>query len=295
LVACFFLKGDKVAKTVRRPAVAGSFYEGTEGALRRQIEDCYTHSLGPGRVPSLSSKKEGNILGLISPHAGYVYSGPVAAWGFYQVIEEEVPEVVVILGPNHRGFGAPVAIMPKGEWETPLGKVKIDEELAGKIITTLPLIEPDEAAHRMEHSLEVQLPFLQYGYGENLKIIPICMMRQDLRTSRRVGEALANTLEGKNGLIIASTDLTHYQPGELAEKQDKRALEAILSRSPEKLSEVVSRYGISMCGPGPVMAMLTATSFLGARKSRLLKYATSGDITGDYSAVVGYASVCIER
>ncbi|MEA3485242.1 MAG: AmmeMemoRadiSam system protein B, partial [Candidatus Aerophobetes bacterium] len=114
-----------MAKIVRRPTVAGSFYEGTEEGLRRQIEGCYTHPLGPGKLPRLSLKKEGNILGLISPHAGYMYSGPVAVWGFYEAVQEEIPEVVVVLGPNHRGFGAPVAVMPRGEWETPLGKVEI--------------------------------------------------------------------------------------------------------------------------------------------------------------------------
>jgi len=284
-----------MAKIIRRPAVAGSFYEGTEEGLRRQIENCYTHPLGPGKLPGLSSKKEGNILGLVSPHAGYMYSGPVAARGFYEVIGEEIPEVVVILGPNHRGFGAPVAIMEEGEWETPLGKTEIDEELARKITAAASIIQPDEAAHQMEHSLEVQLPFLQYSYGENFKIIPICMMQQDKRTSQEVGEALARVLEGENSLIIASTDLTHYQPKELAERQDKRVLEAILSRNSERLTEVILRYNVSMCGPGPVMVMLTATSLLGGTRARLLKYATSGDITGDYSAVVGYASLCIEK
>lgn len=284
-----------MAKIIRRPTVAGSFYEGTEGALKRQIEDCYTHPLGPAKVPNLSSKKEGSILGLISPHAGYMYSGPVAAWGFYEVVEEEVPEVVVILGPNHRGFGAPVAIMERGEWETPLGKSEIDEQLARKIRDACPLIESDESAHQTEHSLEVQLPFLQYAYGAKFKLIPICMVQQDQRTSEEVGKTLAKVLEGGNSLIIASTDLTHYQSKEVAERQDKRVLEAVSSRSPEKLAEVVFRHNISMCGPGPVMAMLTATSLLGARKARLLKHATSGDITGDYSSVVGYASVCVER
>ena len=284
-----------MVKIIRRPAVAGSFYEGTEKALKRQIESCYTHPLGPGKVPYLSSKREGNILGLVSPHAGYMYSGPVAAWGFYEVVQEEVPEVVVILGPNHHGYGAPVAIMEEGMWETPLGGIKIDEELAKKIRAACSLIEPDESAHKMEHSLEVQLPFLQYSYGESFKLIPICMMQQDQGVSQKVGEALAEVLKGKNSLIIASTDLTHYEPREFAERKDKKVLEAILSRDPQRLAKVVFKRNVSMCGPGPVMAMLTATSLLGGKKARLLKYATSGDITGDYNAVVGYSSVCIEK
>jgi len=282
-------------KMVRPPAVAGTFYEGTKKALLKQIEDCYTHPLGPGRLPTLSSKKEGKIMGLVSPHAGYLYSGPVAAWGFYQTVGQEIPEVVVILGPNHRGFGAGVAIAGKGWWQTPLGESQIEEELAEKITELSPFVREDEKAHQREHSLEVQVPFLQYSYGERFKIVPICMMQQDQSTSQKVGETLSEVLKGKNSLIIASTDFTHYQPKDIAKRQDKKALEAILSLSPKDLTRAVSRYRISMCGPGPVMAMLTATSLLGAKKATLLKYATSGDITGDYEAVVGYASVIVEK
>ncbi len=282
-------------KMVRHPAVAGTFYEGTKKALLKQIEDCYTHPLGPGKLPTISSRKEGKIIGLVSPHAGYLYSGPVAAWGFYQVIREEIPEVVVILGPNHRGFGAGVAIAGKGWWQTPLGKSPIEEELAEKIMELSPFIREDEKAHQREHSLEVQLPFLQYSYGERFKIVPICMMQQDQSTSQKVGKTLSEVLQGKNSLIIASTDFTHYQPQDIAERQDKKALEAILSLHSQDLTRAVSRYRISMCGPGPVMAVLTATSLLGAKKATLLKYATSGDTTGDYEAVVGYASVMVEK
>jgi len=284
-----------MAEIIREPAVVGTFYQGTKEALSQQIEGCYTHSLGPGKVPRLSSKKEGSILGLVSPHAGYAYSGPVAAWGFHEVIKREIPEVVVILGPNHRGFGASIAISGKGRWKTPLGESQIDEELARKIVGLSPLVRFDEKAHQREHSLEVQLPFLQYSYGESFRIVPICIMEQDQSTACKLGEVLSQALKGRNGLIIASTDFTHYQPKDIAERQDKKALTAILSLSPEDLNRAVSRYRISMCGPGPVMAMLTATSLLGAKTARLLKYATSGDITGDYQAVVGYASVVVEK
>lgn len=284
-----------MAEIIREPAVAGTFYQGTAENLSQQIEDCYVHPLGPGKVPQLSSKKEGNILGLVSPHAGYAYSGPVAAWGFYQVIRRQIPEVVVILGPNHRGFGAPVAISRRGKWETPLGKVQIDEELAKEIVALSPLVRFDEKAHQREHSLEVQLPFLQYSYGESFKIVSICIMQQDQSIASKLGEILSQVLRGKNGLIIASTDFTHYQPKDIAERQDKKALAAILSLSPENLNRAVSHYRISMCGPGPVMAMLTASSLLGAKTAKLLKYATSGNTSGDYQAVVGYASVVVER
>jgi len=282
-------------KNIRKPVVAGSFYEGTEETLKKQIEDCYLHRLGPGEVPKVSLKKEGKILGLVCPHAGYPYSGPVAAWGFHQIIKERTPDVVVIMGPNHYGFGAEVAITEKEEWETPLGISKVDDHLSREIVNICPFIHLDEKAHQREHSLEVQLPFLQYSYKESFKIIPICIMRQDYITSRRIGEALSRVLKDKNGLIIASSDFTHYQPQKIAERQDKIAIEAILSLNPEKLGEVVVKEKISMCGPGPIMAMLVATSLSGAKKARLLKYATSGEITGDYGAVVGYASLVIEK
>ncbi|MEA1964596.1 MAG: AmmeMemoRadiSam system protein B [Candidatus Aerophobetes bacterium] len=282
-------------EAIRKPVVAGSFYEGAEERLKKQIEDCYLHRLGPGEIPKVSSRKEGKTLGLICPHAGYLYSGPVATRGFHQIIREKTPDIVVIMGPNHYGSGAEVAITEKEEWGTPLGISKVDNDLSREIVNTCPFIQFDEKAHQREHSVEVQLPFLQYSYKENFKIIPICIMKQDYNTSRRIGETLSRVLKDKNSLIIASSDFTHYQPQEIAERQDKMAIEAILSLNPEKLEEVVLKEEISMCGPGPIMAMLVVTSLLGAKRARLLKYATSGEITGDYGAVVGYASLAIEK
>jgi len=284
-----------MGEMIRSPAVAGAFYEGTREALKRQIEECYTHQLGPGKVPVKSSRAKEKILGMVSPHAGYLYSGPVAAWGFCQLIEEELPESVVLLGPNHYGLGREVAVMPTGRWRTPLGEIEVDEDLAKEIADSSSLIQLDDTAHRKEHSLEVQLPFLQYGYGEAFKIVPICMMSQDLETAQEIGKILGETLEGRNVLIIASTDLTHYEPAARARSKDAKVIEAIRSMNPGRVHEVVSEFSVSMCGPGPVMAMLTAVSLLGAQKARLLKYASSGDITGDYAAVVGYASLVIEK
>ncbi len=284
-----------MGEMIRSPAVASVFYEGSKEALKTQIDECYTHQLGPGRLPVKSSKAKGKILGMISPHAGYLYSGPVAAWGFCQLIEEELPESVVLLGPNHYGLGSKVAVMPGGRWRTPLGEVEVDEDLAKEIADSSSLIQLDDTAHRREHSLEVQLPFLQHGYGEAFKIVPISIMSQDLESSQEIGKALAETLEGLNVLIIASTDLTHYEPAARAKTKDAKVIEAILSMNPGRVYEVVSEFSVSMCGSAPVMAMLTAASLLGAQQARLLKYASSGDITGDYAAVVGYASLVIEK
>lgn len=282
---------------LRKPAVAGTFYAGERDSLIRQIEECFTHPLGPGKIPQVAEKGEGKILGLISPHAGYMYSGPVAAWGFKRVIERERPETVIILGPNHRGFGSSVAIMSQGEWETPLGKVQIDNELADKLLKIAPsVIQDDIKAHQREHSLEVQIPFLQYGYNHQFKIVPICLADQSFNTSIILGKAISKLMKEEfSGLLIASTDLTHYQPHSVTKEEDKKILEAILSGSPGELNRLLSSHDFSMCGYGAVMAIMQVVCSQEGVRAKLLKYATSGDITGDYSAVVGYASLVFEK
>lgn len=276
---------------MRKPAVAGSFYEGSAAGLRRQIEDCFKHPLGPEALPGSARVVERHILGLVSPHAGYIYSGPVAANGFFQIAAEEKPQTVVILGPNHRGLGAAVAVGGQDAWQTPLGSVEIDVEVGQAIVSATRWARLDDLAHSMEHSIEVQVPFLQYIYENGFRIVPISMLRQDWEVSQELGRAVAAALKGKNAIIIASSDFSHYESQSMASKKDRLALEAILNLEPERLEETVISHSITMCGPGPVMSMLTACKALGSKKARLLRYATSGDITGDYSQVVGYASV----
>lgn len=276
---------------MRKPAVAGSFYDGSAAGLRRQIEDCFKHPLGPGALPGSARVVERRILGLVSPHAGYIYSGPVAANGFFQIAAEGKPQTVVILGPNHHGLGAAVAVGGQDEWQTPLGSVEIDVEVGQAIVSATRWARLDDLAHSMEHSIEVQVPFLQYIYENGFRIVPISMLRQDWEVSRELGRAVAAALKGKNAVIIASSDFSHYESQSMASKKDHLALEAILNLEPERLEETVISHSITMCGPGPVMSMLTACKALGAKKARLLRYATSGDITGDHSQVVGYASV----
>lgn len=280
---------------MRKPIVAGSFYTDSATGLRRQIEDCFKHALGPGAPPNASKVVERHILGLISPHAGYMYSGPVAACGFLQLATEEKPEVVVILGPNHRGIGAEVALSKEDRWQTPLGYLEIDIETGERITSAARWAQWDDIAHRWEHSIEVQLPFLQYIYQTGIRVVPIAMLRQDLESGQDLGEAIATALKGRNGIIIASSDFSHYESQSAASKKDNLALEAILSLDAKQLEDVVSSHNISMCGYGPVMSMLTACKKLGANKARLLRYASSGDITGDYSQVVGYASVEVTK
>jgi AmmeMemoRadiSam system protein B len=278
---------------MRKPVVAGAFYAGTESSLRRQIEDCFKHALGPGALPGPASKAEPRILGLVSPHAGYMYSGPVAAHGFYALASQGKPEAVVVLGPNHSGLGADVAVSQQDRWQTPLGEMELDHDLGQSIIAASPVAQWDDSAHSAEHSIEVQVPFLQFIYGGTVRLVAISMLRQDLGTSRELGQALAAALKGRDALIVASSDFSHYEPQSSASRKDHLALEAILDQSPERLEKTVRSQSISMCGPGPVMAMLTACKALGADQARLLCYATSGDITGDRSRVVGYASVAI--
>ncbi len=278
---------------MRKPTVAGSFYSGSAPGLRRQIEDCFQHTLGPGGLPSVPEVRKKHLLGLVSPHAGYIYSGAVAAHGFSKLASEGKPETIVILGPNHGGTGAAVALSKQDKWQTPLGLVEVDIETGEKIVSEAHWAQWDELAHSLEHSIEVQIPLLQYIYGTGFRIVPITMLHQNLEVSRDLGQAIATALRDKDGVVIASTDFTHYESQSAASQKDGLALEAILNLDPEQLARVVTRHHISMCGPGPVMTMLTACQQLGAKKARLLRYATSGDITGDYSEVVGYASVAV--
>lgn len=279
---------------MRRPAVAGTFYNGDRDSLLKQIEWCYKHPHGPGRIPEPQAG-ERRLVGLVSPHAGYMYSGPVAAHGFYFLSRDGKPNSIVIIGPNHSGIGSGVSIMTRGKWITPLGNVEIDGPLAEGIKKASGIIDVDETAHEYEHSLEVQLPFLQHVFNGDFKIVPICMMMQDEETSEEVGLAIAKAAKGKDVIIIASTDLTHYEPQKLAANKDKKAIERILSLDWKGLLKVVHEEDISMCGYGPVASMLRAAIDLGAKEAKLLKYATSGDTSGPMPQVVGYGSIAVLR
>jgi len=281
--------------SVRLPQQAGQFYAGSPETLRRQIEGCFLHRLGTGKLPQPVEKPISNLVALVSPHAGYTYSGPAASHGFYFAAASGRPDSVVILCPNHTGIGSGISIVTGGTWRTPLGDMDVDSELAQLIQASSQLIDVDESAHRYEHSVEVQLPFLQYIYGPRLRFVPICMMLQDLTSSRDVGEAVAKACKGRNVLIIASTDMSHYQPQRAAERNDRLAIDAVLRLDEVGLQKAVETYGISMCGYGPVSATLVASKALGASRGEHLCYHTSGDITGDRGQVVGYCSIALTR
>ncbi|MDI6708147.1 MAG: MEMO1 family protein [Candidatus Thermoplasmatota archaeon] len=274
---------------MRLPAVAGSFYASTEELLVKQIKGCYLYELGTGKLPKYNEKGLRKIKGAVVPHAGYMYSGATAAWVYAALAEDRFPATFIIIGPNHTGYGSGIAIT-KETFSTPLGEAEIDLELADALLNTI--IDNDFNAHRYEHSIEVQLPFLQF-IKRDFKFVPLCLGIQDYKTAKEVGSIIKKAIFElkKDVVVIASSDFTHYEERSEAERKDKLAIEKILNLDAKGLYEVVNRYSISMCGYGPVMAMLES---IDAKKATLLKYCTSGDIEKHMLEVVGYAGIVVE-
>ena len=265
---------------VREPAVAGKFYPGERDTLSKELELLF--------APYGAAKKS-QAIACVVPHAGYVYSGGVAAAVFSRV---ELPERIVVLGPRHYPRGANLAINSQGAWRTPLGLAQIDEELAASLMQEFPALQEDEVAHAREHSLEVELPFLQ-AISRDWKFVPIAIGTQDLQILSGLGLALAKTFAkiGEAVLIVASSDMNHYEPDAVTREKDFRAIDRILKFDARGLLETVKREGITMCGVGPAVLSLIAAKQLGATQAELIKYATSGDAFGDRDEVVGYAGL----
>jgi AmmeMemoRadiSam system protein B len=243
----------------------------------------------------LEEKGERKIISAVSPHAGYMFSGPVAAHLYFALAQDGIPNSIVVLGPNHYGVGTGLSVMDEGAWQTPLGDVEIDSDLARAICVNSGMMDVDASAHSHEHSIEVQLPFLQYVYGDRFKFVPISMMMQDLETSRNVGKAIAKSAGDHNILILASSDMSHYEPQKAAERKDGLAVNAILKLDEEELQNTVELENISMCGYGPVSSAIVAAKLLHGTSAKVTSYHTSGDITGDHTQVVGYLSAVISR
>jgi AmmeMemoRadiSam system protein B len=275
---------------IRKPAVSGMFYAGSARELEEQIEWCYRHELGPGAIPQVNNKGLREIVAIVVPHAGYYYSGPVAAYAYKELAEDGIFDTAVILGPNHTGYGDPVSLWAEGDWSTPLGEVEVNKKLAQRLLGDV--IKADETAHIHEHSIEVQLPWLQYLYGK-VRIVPIAMLAQDIETARVVGKSIGQA--GDNLIVIASSDLTHYEPHSLAMEKDSSVIEAIIALDEEELYERCEKLDCTMCGYGAVAAAIVASKEMKGKKASLLKYATSGDTSGDFSRVVGYGSIVIKR
>ena len=281
----------------RRPVVAGLFYEASKEGLLKQLAEAFTHPLGPGEEPPPPSSYSGRVVGIVAPHAGYTYSGHVAAHGYLELARGGKPESVVLIGPNHHAWGMPVAVSEADEWLTPLGSLEVDKELAKAIVEASDLIVFDEEAHRYEHSIEVQLPFLQYVFGEGVRIVPISMYLQNLEVSRRLGDAIARAFKELDvkAYVVASSDFTHYEEARKAREKDEAAIERILVLDDRGLYNVVIERDATICGYGAIMTLIAVTRRLGAGEVKLLKYANSGDVTGDYSSVVGYAAIAFYR
>jgi MEMO1 family protein len=270
----------------RDPAVAGHFYKGNPEGLKKQVEGFL--------LPDAQHRK---AIGIVAPHAGLIYSGSVAGAVYSSI---EIPDTIVLIGPNHTGLGASLSLMSSGTWETPLGIVRVDERLASAILAKSPRIRDDSLAHLREHSLEVQLPFLQY-LKKDIKIVPIQMLdtryEMCVMLGTALGEAIKDRVQGEvkkqDVLIVASSDMSHYEQASVAREKDYKAIQKVLDLDPEGLYRTVRDSGITMCGFGPAVAMLVASKTLGAEKAELVKYANSGEVSGDDDRVVGYAGIIV--
>ena len=266
---------------VREPAVVGRFYPANPAALREDI----TSYLSP-------PKEKVRAIGCVAPHAGYVYSGQVAGAVFSRL---EIPARCIVLCPNHTGRGHPLAIMRDGEWRTPLGSLPIDSDLAERLLQRFPALSEDSVAHRFEHAIEVELPFLQLCRPD-VNFVPIAIGTGRLIILEQLGEAIAGVIQDREKpvLIIASSDMNHYEDDSTTRVKDHKAIDRILALDARGLYETVMNESISMCGFGPAVTMLTAAKRLGAQKAELVQYATSGDVSGDRATVVGYAGIVVQ-
>lgn len=272
---------------VREPAVAGRFYPASPERLRADVGS-YLSSLPQALLPQ---KERIRAIGCITPHAGYMYSGQVAGAVFSRL---EIPPSCIVLCPNHTGRGHPLAIMNAGEWKTPLGAVPIDSDLAGRLIEAFPALTEDSAAHRYEHAIEVELPFLQV-LRSSFRFVPIAVGTGQLLILEQLGNAIAAVIQAAKDaiLIIASSDMNHYEDDATTRVKDHKAIDRILALDAQGLYKTIMDESISMCGFGPAVTMLTAANQLGAKKPELIQYATSADTSGDHDRVVGYAGIIV--
>ena len=273
---------------VRTPAVSGTFYPDDEKELRSLIDDCFMHPIGPGKMPPTDSDQK--IYGVICPHAGFVYSGPVACHSFYS-ISSSASKLAIITGPNHYGIGQSIASMVDVSWKTPLGLVEVDSESALELRDGLDILELDSFSHSKEHSIEVQVPMLQETFSHEMKILPVSLINQEQKTATKVGSAIAKIAQKKDALLIGSSDFTHYEENEFAHRQDLALIDPILKLDVDEFYKILYERHVTACGFGAIASTMIACKELGATEGKLLKYATSGDVSGDKSSVVGYASI----
>ena len=264
----------------RHAAVAGQFYPGTQEQLRSVLS---------GLIPAVPEKRR--VMGIVAPHAGYIYSGAIAGKIYGRIA---MPATVLIIGPNHHGAGAAAALHPEGEWLTPLGSIAINPRLNALLKHSVPFVELDSSAHRFEHSLEVQVPFIQH-LRPDATFAALCLGHGDFAAVQEIGFGVAAAIRGygEDVLMVASSDMTHYESADTARRKDERALARVLAFDPEGLMKICRSENITMCGVIPTAAMLVASRELGATHAEVEAYGTSGDVTGDYHQVVGYAAVSV--
>ncbi|MFA0757754.1 MAG: hypothetical protein KEFWMYNX_000132 [Candidatus Fervidibacter sp.] len=287
---------------VRHPLVAGMFYPHHSHALQQQLEWCFRHKLGAGDLPKVNEQGRRRIVGLVVPHAGYIYSGMTASRAYAALADDGIPQVAVLFAPAHYRPGAPFAVWTKGAWETPLGQVKVAEELAQALVAADEGYAEDVNPHlggfgHGEHSIEVQLPFLQFVFGDRTPaIVPIAVSCHELDELKRAGQVLAEVVQRQNGdvVLIASCDLTHYEPHVVAERHDRETLERLIALDADGVWDCVRRYP-SQSDVLVAIPVVEAAKGLGATEGVILGYSTSGQVTGDLSEVVGYGAAALLR
>ena len=273
----------------RLPVVAGRFYEGEEAMLLQRIENSFLQGSGPGRIPEGNPGNARSLKAIIAPHAGYVFSGMPAAHSYINLFEDGKPDHIVIIGPNHSGYGAPMAVC-NDDWKTPLGLAKYDTELGPAIVEKNEYATNDCIAHSAEHSIEVQVPFLQYIFGNDVSFVPICLGDYSYEVVESLGNTIAELSRDMDILVIASSDFTHFESASSAKIKDNQAMEYLEYLDPEGFLEFIKQHKVSICGSGPIAASLVFAKELGATRYQLFKYTTSGDVTGDNNSVVAYVS-----
>jgi len=260
------------------------------------IEWSFKHRYGPGSVPSPVEQGARKSVGYIVPHAGYMYSGPIAAHAYYDLAQDGVPQIIIILGTNHTGRGEPVSVYPEGKWETPLGLLEVDHEFSKGIVKYSDIADLDEYAHLEEHSIEVQLPFIQFIFRDKVKIVPVVIGIHTPSVAEDLAESIIKTARelGRDIVVLASSDFNHYESHSVTSMKDKKAIDRILELDTQGFYNTIIDNNISVCGPGGIMTLIEIAKRLKA-KPVLLKYATSGDISGNKTAVVGYAAIKFTR
>ncbi len=273
---------------IRKARFAGSWYAGDPLVLKQNLKEFFL--IGPGAIPQRKKDIGYNVIGIVSPHAGHIYSGWIAAYGYFDAKQTKDPETVFLIGPDHYGAANyPISIYNEGAWETPLGNLPIDETEANRLLDLLK-IPPDPEGHILEHSLEIQTPFIKFLW-EDTKIVPIIMADQSFGNSIRLAEALKQIFVPEKHLIIASSDFSHYISANEAKRKDMAVIELIINKKPKEAYEQIIKTKTTLCGYGPILSLVNLTKTFDNSEIVLLKYGNSGDVTGDYTQVVAYASI----